>query len=213
MPNQREETPESVPAEPHPEPSRRERKKERTRREIYSAAMTLFARDGFDRVTIQQICLEADVAKGTFFLHFATKSALLLEFNRELAAELTHHFEEPRGSASDELRTLVDVITERLLEHAEVTFAMLREFMTTPLSPLNTMEGGSRLLDVIEEIVERGQRRGEFSSAMHPRLAATVFLTTAVSIPSGTVFKPGDVTPKDAQEQFLAIVLDGLATR
>ena len=68
------------------EPSRRARKKERTRREIYQAAMDLFAARGFDAVTVEQICEAADVARGTFFLHFPTKSALLFEFNRAVAA-------------------------------------------------------------------------------------------------------------------------------
>ena len=66
--------------------SRRARKKERTRHEIYAAALSLFAARGFDAVSVEQICQAADVARATFFLHFHTKSALLFEFSRLLSA-------------------------------------------------------------------------------------------------------------------------------
>jgi AcrR family transcriptional regulator len=48
-------------------PSRRARKKERTRRDIFAAAMDLFVARGFEAVTIDDICRAADVARGTFF--------------------------------------------------------------------------------------------------------------------------------------------------
>jgi AcrR family transcriptional regulator len=46
----------------HSAPSRRDRKRERTRGEIYSAAMNLFLRRSFEAVTIEEICDAADVA-------------------------------------------------------------------------------------------------------------------------------------------------------
>jgi hypothetical protein len=49
--------------------SRRDRKKERTRGEIYDAAMRLFASRSFTDVTIAEICDAADVGRGTFFQH------------------------------------------------------------------------------------------------------------------------------------------------
>ncbi len=69
-------------------PSRRARKKERTRAQIYGAAMQLFLARGYDAVTIEEICAAADVARGTFFLHFPTKDALLGEYGRQASAEL-----------------------------------------------------------------------------------------------------------------------------
>jgi AcrR family transcriptional regulator len=66
-------------------PSRRERKKERTRQEVYAAAMKLFAERSYHQVTVEEICEEADVARTTFFAHFPSKSALLLEYSRIVA--------------------------------------------------------------------------------------------------------------------------------
>jgi AcrR family transcriptional regulator len=58
--------------------SRRERKKQQTAQKIASAALRLFAKRGFDRVTISEIAEAADVARGTLFSHFPTKESLVL---------------------------------------------------------------------------------------------------------------------------------------
>ncbi|RBY85278.1 TetR/AcrR family transcriptional regulator [Blastococcus sp. TF02A-26] len=52
---------------------RRERKKTATRAAIRDAAMRLALRDGVERVTLEQIAAEADIALRTFFNYFSSK--------------------------------------------------------------------------------------------------------------------------------------------
>lgn len=59
------------------QPSRRLRKKERTRALIQSAAMKLFRERGFENVTIAEIAEAADVDATTFWRHYKSKNALL----------------------------------------------------------------------------------------------------------------------------------------
>src|SRR5262245_6871573 len=87
--------------------TRRERKKARTRQDIYSAAMILLLHRGFDAVSIEDICADADVAKGTFFLHFPTKDALLLEYGAQVTGELAELFHNYRGSATSALTKML----------------------------------------------------------------------------------------------------------
>jgi AcrR family transcriptional regulator len=194
-------------------PSRRARKKERTRREIYQAAMTLFADRGFDQVTVEQICDAADVARGTFFLHFPTKAALLFEFNRAMTADFAASLAEPRESATRELERLVDRLAQGWLERAEIMTAMLREFLGTPAAWADAETSGQDLPELIEDIVRRGQQRGELRKSISPRLAAAVFLSTSLAILSGHVFQPGEVTAEGARDQMIEILLRGVVVR
>lgn len=54
-------------------------KRERTAARIFQAALALFERDGYEATTVAAIAAEAGVSEMTFFRHFATKDALLLD--------------------------------------------------------------------------------------------------------------------------------------
>src|SRR5262245_3911786 len=95
--------------------SRRERKKERTRQQIYHAAMELFVARGFEAVTVEDICQAADVAKGTFFLHFPAKDALLLEYGRQVSGELEEILSHHHGGPTAALRKILSFLAERAL--------------------------------------------------------------------------------------------------
>jgi AcrR family transcriptional regulator len=196
---------------PSPAPSRRDRKKERTRREIYEAAMRLFARAGFGAVTIADICEAADVGRGTFFLHFPSKAALLYEFNQRVAEEFRASLVEPRAPARAELRALVARMAVELVAQAEIMTAMLSEFFASPEALAAAPAQGQALPELVTEIIARGQQRGEFARRLDARLAAASFLATAVAIISGQVFRGEDVTPEEINRQFLQITFAGLS--
>jgi AcrR family transcriptional regulator len=188
---------------------RRERKKARTRGEILDAAMRLFEAQGFDAVSVEQICQAADVARGTFFLHFPAKSALLLEWNSRLASELRERLAPPRGSAVAEYRMLVDHVGRRWLRHADAMGAMLRDLLCAP----DAGAAAGDALDLralVEEIVRRGQQRGEFRRNVSPRLAAILLLTTAAAVLAGAVFREGEASAEEIRNQLLAATLHGL---
>jgi AcrR family transcriptional regulator len=199
------------PPAPDPGVSRRDRKKERTRREIYEAAMRLFARAGFGAVTIADICEAADVGRGTFFLHFPSKAALLYEFNQRVAEEFRASLTEPRAPARDELCALVERMSVELVAQAEIMTAMLAEFFASPEALAAASVHGNALPELVTEIVQRGQARGEFARRIDARLAAASFLATAVAIISGQVFRGEDVAPEEINRQFLQITFAGLS--
>ncbi len=57
----------------------RKQRAENTRRKLADTALRLYASRGYDRVAVDDICREAGVSKGTFYVHFATKDQVLVE--------------------------------------------------------------------------------------------------------------------------------------
>jgi AcrR family transcriptional regulator len=66
----------------------RSRKKARTRLEIQDAALDLFAEQGFEATTVEQIAHRADVSPSTFFRYFGTKADIILSDHDTQIGEL-----------------------------------------------------------------------------------------------------------------------------
>src|SRR5436309_12552886 len=78
----------------------RERKKEQTRQAIADAALRLFARRGFEEVTVAEVGRAADVSEGTVFNYFPTKEDLLYRQMESFEAALVDAVRErPAGES------------------------------------------------------------------------------------------------------------------
>ena len=94
---------------------RRTRKKLATRRAIRRTALDLFTAHGFDAVTVEQITEAADVAPMTFYRHFGTKQALVLDIalTDQIARALDRALTPPDpGQPPDIDRALDDLLAD-----------------------------------------------------------------------------------------------------
>lgn len=70
----------------------RAKTKERTRKKLISAATALFAKKGIDRPSLDEICAEAGVTRGAFYVHFEDRDALLAAVMEQEGARFLEAF-------------------------------------------------------------------------------------------------------------------------
>jgi AcrR family transcriptional regulator len=100
--------------------ARREREKRERRRSILQAARETFFKNGFHHATVESVAERAEVSKGTVYLYFESKEAilahLLLEGLEDLIAELDRASAVAAGLPAD----------EQLMELAQAYFDFFR---------------------------------------------------------------------------------------
>ena len=110
-------------------PSRRERKKEQTRTRIIAAALDLFAQNGIDNVTVDDIAAAADIGKGTFYNYFETKEdivvAFMVDMEPKIQAEVQRLLESARTDDIGSVTTLGgDSLPSILTEYIRFQFRL-----------------------------------------------------------------------------------------
>lgn len=92
--------------------------KELRRRNLLDAAWCCVARKGFAELTVDDVCQEAGVSKGSFYGYFDSKQALLVALLDDDAAALEARIAEIQASR-DSARTRVEGFVRAMLQRGE----------------------------------------------------------------------------------------------
>ena len=82
------------------------------RKQIARAAMSLFARDGFENTPIRKIAAQAGMGKGTFYDYFSSKEDILTEIVQLMFADWTDLMIAKIGPLDDPLQQLDTLLKE-----------------------------------------------------------------------------------------------------
>ncbi len=197
----------------YPQMSRRERKKRDTRRRILDAALQLMADRPYDEVRIEDICVAADVANATFFLHFPNKSALALAYNEDVASKVAEQLNGGAMSSAERLRTLLRIYLAEWGAHSHLMRQIVLELLAQPASGAVFNEVSPGLLTLVAGVVREGQSNKEFAAKIQPETAALA-LVAAWNALAISWAKTGDTKhAAEAHWQTLEVFLHGLVAR
>jgi AcrR family transcriptional regulator len=193
--------------------SRRERKKRDTRRRILDAALQLMADRPYDEVRIEDICVAADVANATFFLHFPNKSALALAYNEDVASKVAEQLNGGTMPSAERLRTLLRIYLAEWGAHSHLMRQIVLELLAQPASGAVFNEVSPGLLTLVAGVVREGQSNKEFAAKIQPETAALA-LVAAWNALAISWAKTGDTKhAAEAHWQTLEVFLHGLVAR
>jgi AcrR family transcriptional regulator len=132
------------------QPTRRARKKRRTREAIEEAALALFERQGFKETTVSEIAEAADVAASTFFLHFPTKDDLVFAGHQAEAEALIAYLDTPQRQTLEALRDYFEATTSRNKLAAGI---WMRRAAIINATPALSQQEGSRWADLVQPVL------------------------------------------------------------
>lgn len=145
-----------------------------TRNALVSAALELFAEKGVEQTSVDEITAAADVAKGTFYVHFLRKQDVLLEW----AAQMVENLDTTTlaDDAPQALRELgAQLATTMATGPRPVVGRMVREMVGNRGAWVQVLGDRQPLWARIIPIIERGQAAGTIREDMTPlRLAMAV---------------------------------------
>jgi AcrR family transcriptional regulator len=194
---------------------RRERTRAATRSQIIEAAKSLFEEKPYDDVTIDDITDRADVAKGTFYLHFRTKehvtTAVYDDLVRPVGEEILRTFSD-RLSTRELLISLFEAASAPAISNPRLAQVSLSEGMSQMYTDPQP-DDDDVFRNIIIKIVAQGRQSGEL------RLDWTI---PELSVIIGTVFAtalwmwfvhPSDDSLSDRIQRSVATCLEGITAR
>jgi AcrR family transcriptional regulator len=114
---------------PQPKASLRDERTRQTRARLIEAAIALIVEQGWPKTTVEQIADRAGVAKGTFFVHFPTKEAIVLTLvEKQIARSLAR-----REAAGDSPLARLAAATKELGSQAGADIELSRAVLIASL--------------------------------------------------------------------------------
>ncbi len=162
---------------------RREKRKQEIRGRIEDAAYRLFKSQGIDETSIEQICVEADVARRTFYGHFPNKHALL----GGLGISRVYNQSEPmlrrlmanHRTTRDRLQAMIDYIEANFADYQEIDRQL---FLLGPVAFAENREQqrevGSSAMASFTRLIDAGRELGDVRSEFSPEILASVVVGT-----------------------------------
>lgn len=161
---------------------------------IVLAAISEFAKEGFEKASVDTIALKAKVAKGTVFYHFKSKERLF----EKIVDEGQRRFEEKIGKEIKKIKTNKNKI-ERIIE-IEIDF--IHKYKDLFLVYLEDTIKRVDSIKIIDKVLSDGIDKGEFRKDLNVRtISVALFWMTAMTCLNSEGLDP---------EQIKGLVLKGI---
>ena len=160
--------------------SKREAKKQQSRKAIVSSAIKLFSKKGLKDTSIADIMKEAQLGIGTFYNYFKSKDELLRSLLNQIALDIRQYF----IKTSQEKKLQAEVLEAVVLYSAnllEKNRFILPLFMLaidkSALSSTNhtVIEKPLLFKDLFNDIIQAGQATGEFRTDIPSEIITEMF--------------------------------------
>jgi AcrR family transcriptional regulator len=186
------------------------------RKQVLTAAVDLFAANGYDGTSVQQIVERAGVTKGALYHYFTAKEDILLEiyttvFDEQMAAldDIIAMNREPEWTLREIIHSLIGVTAANVKVSAVFSREATRMDQTRWAALQDRWRGYQ---ESVRAVIRRGQSDGSFATVASPEMASWAIFGVTTSL--HTWYRPdGPKTPQQLATELSDLVLAGLAPR
>lgn len=183
---------------------------------IIEAAIAVFAKKGFYNSTVADVAREADVADGTIYLYFKNKDDLLIsifEYSMDIFIQAALKELTKSTDPRDKLKGFVTLhlrLVQKNQDLAQVIQIELRQSSKFIKEYAN--EKFFSYLDIVQGIVEEGQKAGQFKQNLDPViLKRAIFGAIDEMALEWVLMKRKRYTVEQAAEQICQMFISGIS--
>lgn len=191
--------------------SKQQLKSQETKKKIFLAAKNILKRDGYEALSIKNICEEAGVSNGSFYHHFKTKDDLLSYYIEEQPSISPSILELP--SCKDDVRNAIVLVYLNYVKYCrELGIEFIANYYTPKNQSLNPLKRTARSYPIVtvREYLQQCMNAGIIDAS----LSLDEITTDIRMIVIGNVFewclKNGDADFEGNMKRSLETYLNGL---
>lgn len=193
-----------------------ERAKQERRRQILAAAKAVFAEAGYHGASIHAIIERAEIARGTFYLYFASKAAVFDSILDQALADLRariHRIEvdDPKAPPPQvQLRDQVVATLAYIVKDRPLATLLLSAGNTPDVEAAERIEQFyGEMRDLLRRALESGLEIGLLRKC-HPELVAAAMLGMIRGVIEQLVRKDNELVVEDVVAELLMVALRGV---
>lgn len=169
----------------------------KTKRKIFETSMKLFAEKGYDATSIDEITSAVGVAKGTLYYHFSSKEEIfnfLVEEGMKLLKNSIEIKTSKCDNTIDKLKAISLIQLKTVKKYENLLMIVLSQALGTDSRNIFCKNKVIEYIDVVQNIIEEGQKNGELEKLDSEIMASELFsLTYSSMIYIRKINKPIDI--------------------
>jgi len=195
----------------------RKKKAMTTHLKIYRTALRLFEKEGFDKVTVDQVCKKAGVSKGTFYVYFRSKEQVVLDLFSTTDKMYDDFVANELASISDPMEKLI-LLVRKALSYTVEKGPDLMEVSYRARASLHR-SGNPRLTEsraiyrIVIKLVEEAHRRGYILKDLSANEVAPLLIRTFEGLIHDWCMENGSYDLIGETEKAITILRNGLRPR
>ncbi|HMR97771.1 MAG TPA: TetR/AcrR family transcriptional regulator [Anaerolineales bacterium] len=190
-----------------------QQRSEETRAKIIESAIKLFSNQGFNKASVNDICVEAGISKGAFYHHFKSKQELFIALLDGWLQTIDHAIEASKDKTAPETFQQMTEAFPYIFETAGDGLPMFLEFWLQASRDEKIWDASiapyRRYHKYFTSLIKKGVDEGSFVE-VDPDLASRMIISTAMGLLLQSLLDPKGANWEKVARDSTSMLVRGL---